>query len=123
MATRSPRVDALADATECRIPAVVNFAKTLMSDIQAVRNAVIERWSNGQTEGQINRLKTFKRAMFGRANIHRVAQGQIVATRRNRRTPSLRMALSSDSMTAARTTWAVAINLRGATATCWERRR
>jgi len=69
MATRCPRVDALADATECRIPAVVNFAKTLMSDIQAVRNAVIERWSNGQTEGQINRLKTFKRAMFGRANI------------------------------------------------------
>jgi len=27
-----------------------------------------ERWSNGQTEGQINRLKTLKRAMFGRAN-------------------------------------------------------
>jgi transposase len=39
-----------------------------MIDIQAVRNAVIERWSNGQTEGQINRLKTLKRAMFGRAN-------------------------------------------------------
>ena len=39
-----------------------------MIDIQAVRNAVIERWSNGQTEGQVNRLKTFKRAMFGRAN-------------------------------------------------------
>ena len=46
----------------------VNFAKTLMIDIQAVRNAVIERWSNGQTEGQINRLKTLKRAMFGRAD-------------------------------------------------------
>lgn len=24
-------------------------------------------WSNGQTEGQINRLKTLKRAMYGRA--------------------------------------------------------
>jgi hypothetical protein len=33
----------------------------------AVRNAVTERWSNGQTEGQINRLKTLKRAMYGRA--------------------------------------------------------
>jgi transposase len=39
-----------------------------MIDILAVRNAVIERWSNGQTEGQINRLKTLKRAMFGRAS-------------------------------------------------------
>ncbi len=58
----------LDDAKECGIPAVVNFAKTLMIDIQAVRNAVIERWSNGQTEGQINRLKTLKRAMFGRTN-------------------------------------------------------
>jgi transposase len=58
----------LDDAEECGIPAVVNFAKTLMIDIQVVRNAVIERWSNGQTEGQINRVKTLKRAMFSRAN-------------------------------------------------------
>ena len=57
----------LDDAKNCGIPAVVNFARTLMINIQAVRNAVIERWSNGQTEGQINRLKTLKRAMFGRA--------------------------------------------------------
>jgi transposase len=26
-------------------------------------------WSSGQAEGQINRLKTLKRAMFGRAGI------------------------------------------------------
>ena len=39
-----------------------------MVDIQAVRNAVIESRSNGQTEGQINRLKLLKRAMFGRAH-------------------------------------------------------
>jgi len=32
-----------------------------------MRNAIAERWSNGQTEGQINRLKTLKRAMYGRA--------------------------------------------------------
>ena len=25
------------------------------------------RWSNGQAEGQISRLKTLKRAMYGRA--------------------------------------------------------
>ena len=28
-----------------------------------------EPWSNGQTEGQINRLKTLKRAMYGRAGV------------------------------------------------------
>ena len=26
-------------------------------------------WSNGQTEGQINRLKTLKRQMYGRAGL------------------------------------------------------
>ena len=58
----------LDDAKDCGIPSIVNFARTLTIDIQAVRNAVIERWSNGQTEGQVNRLKTLKRAMFGRAD-------------------------------------------------------
>jgi transposase len=28
---------------------------------------VTETWSNGQTEGQINRLKTLLRSMYGRA--------------------------------------------------------
>jgi transposase len=32
-----------------------------------VRNAIDLRWSNGQAQGQINRLKTIKRAMYGRA--------------------------------------------------------
>ena len=31
-------------------------------DIEDVRNAVLELWSNGQTEGQINKLKTLERA-------------------------------------------------------------
>ncbi len=38
-------------------------------DLDAVRNAVTERWSNGQAEGQISRLKTLKRAMYGRAGV------------------------------------------------------
>jgi transposase len=45
------------------------FARTLRQDIEAVRNAVLQPWSNGQTEGQINRLKTLKRAMYGRAGV------------------------------------------------------
>ena len=34
-----------------------------------MRAALALDWSNGQTEGQINRLKTIKRQMYGRANL------------------------------------------------------
>lgn len=46
-----------------------SFARGLRSDQTAVAAALREPWSNGQTEGQINRLKTLKRQMYGRANI------------------------------------------------------
>jgi transposase len=45
------------------------FAQILRRDIDAVRNAVSQWWSNGQTEGQISKLKTLKRSMYGRAGI------------------------------------------------------
>ncbi|BDA83971.1 hypothetical protein Sa4125_15130 [Aureimonas sp. SA4125] len=35
----------------------------------AVRAAVTEPWSNGQTEGHVNRLKLVKRQMYGRAKL------------------------------------------------------
>jgi transposase len=43
------------------------FAKGIQSDFQAVNNAVITPYSNGQVEGQVNRLKNIKRRMYGRA--------------------------------------------------------
>ena len=45
------------------------FARGLAKDQTAVAAALTEPWSNGQTEGQINRLKLLKRSMYGRANI------------------------------------------------------
>jgi transposase len=57
----------LSDAVSSGIHAMRQFAATLRRDLAAVRNAISEPWSNGQTEGQINRLKTLKRAMYGRA--------------------------------------------------------
>ncbi len=45
------------------------FAKRLWADYDAVRAAVTLEWSSGQTEGQINRLKTIKRQMYGRAGL------------------------------------------------------
>jgi transposase len=59
----------LGEAHHSGIYALQRFAGTLQGDLDAVRNAVIEPWSNGQTEGQISRLKTMKRAMYGRAGI------------------------------------------------------
>ncbi len=44
------------------------FARSVRRGIDAVTNALAEEWSNGQTEGHINRLKTLKRAMYGRAS-------------------------------------------------------
>lgn len=44
-----------------------NFAKNLLKDYDAVNNAVITNISNGQVEGQVNRIKTIKRKMYGKA--------------------------------------------------------
>jgi transposase len=43
------------------------FATGLRQDYAAVRAALETHWSNGQTEGQVNRLKFIKRQMYGRA--------------------------------------------------------
>lgn len=51
----------------CEFGPVVRFAYGLQKDISAVRAAVETSWSNGQVEGQINRLKMIKRQMYGRA--------------------------------------------------------
>jgi transposase len=48
---------------------VGSFANGVERDIAAVRNAIISPWSNGQTEGQITKLKLIKRQMYGRAKI------------------------------------------------------
>jgi transposase len=55
------------DAIETGLAAIMRFASVLRRDIDAVKNAIELPWSNGQAEGQINRLKTLKRAMYGRA--------------------------------------------------------
>jgi transposase len=47
---------------------VHNFALSLRQDYAAVRAALETLWSNGQTEGQVNRLKFIKRQMYGRAS-------------------------------------------------------
>ena len=43
------------------------FARVLRRDLDAVKQAITSRWSNGPVEGHINRLKMIKRQMYGRA--------------------------------------------------------
>ena len=58
----------LEDVGKSGIGVLVSFAKGIKQDIAAVNNALSLPWSNGQTEGQVNRLKLIKRQMYGRAN-------------------------------------------------------
>ncbi len=58
----------LAEVRQSGIQDLINWANGLLTDESAVRNALSSNWSNGQTEGQINRLKTIKRQMYGRAD-------------------------------------------------------
>lgn len=47
----------LKKAEESKIRAITGFATKLKDDLDAVRNGVTYQWSNGQVEGQVNRLK------------------------------------------------------------------
>lgn len=53
---------------------VRRFAQSLRQDWLAVVEAVRQPWSQGQVEGQINRLKLVKRQMYGRANFDLLRQ-------------------------------------------------
>jgi transposase len=46
-----------------------SFANGLSDDWDAVKAAITDPWSNGQTEGQITKLKLVKRQMYGRAKL------------------------------------------------------
>jgi transposase len=60
-------VDWLGRAEASGVPELRGFAQGLRQDEAAVRAALTEAWSNGQVEGQVNRLKLIKRAGYGRA--------------------------------------------------------
>ena len=46
-----------------------SFASGIVQDQAAVKAALTEPWSNGQTEGQNTKLKLVKRQMYGRAGL------------------------------------------------------
>jgi transposase len=57
----------LFQAENSSIPEFVRLAASFRTDYAAVQAGLMSPWSNGQVEGQVNRLKLIKRQMFGRA--------------------------------------------------------
>jgi len=58
----------LVDAAGSGLPEVTAFAVKLRQDLAAVRAGLTLPWSQGQTEGQILKLKMLRRQMYGRGN-------------------------------------------------------
>mgnify|MGYP006270568371 CR=1 FL=1 len=72
------------DALDARLPKaeqglLSSSARGLRSDRATVVAALEEPWSNGYAEGQINRLKTLKRQMYGRAKLDLLKARMIAA--------------------------------------------
>ena len=59
----------LASTEAADVPELRTFAASLRQDQAAVQAAITEPWSNGPVEGHVNRLKTIKRSVYGRAGM------------------------------------------------------
>ncbi|TDP43585.1 transposase [Zavarzinia compransoris] len=57
-----------------------SFANGVIKDRAAVTAAITSPWSNGQTEGQITKLKLVKRQTYGRGNLDLLQARVIGAT-------------------------------------------
>ncbi len=69
----------LTHAERSGVPEFREFARVMRRDHAAVAAALSAEWSNGQTEGQITRLKSVKRQMYGRAGFGLLKQ-RVLAT-------------------------------------------
>ena len=70
----------LETAAESGVAQLKTFAEGLRRDYTEVKAALELPWSNGQTEGQVNKLKLIKRQMYGRANFDLLRQRVLLAT-------------------------------------------
>ena len=57
----------MTQAVRCGIPELKSFVTGIEQDYDAVHAALRLPWSQGITEGKVNKLKTLKRVMYGRA--------------------------------------------------------
>ena len=71
--------DWMRDAIQSQVGELQSFAAGLQRDGAAVRAALQLPYSNGQVEGQVNRLKFIKRMGYGRANFDLLRQRVLAA--------------------------------------------
>ena len=64
----------LSDAEASEVKEIRQFAYKVRQDEAAVRAGCTLPWSNGQTEGQVTKLKAIKRSMYGRAKFDLLRQ-------------------------------------------------
>ncbi|MCL1691916.1 transposase [Elizabethkingia anophelis] len=56
------------NAMNSGIKEIFHFAKSLLTEYQSIENSINLPWTNGPVEGFVNKLKTIKRQMYGRAS-------------------------------------------------------
>jgi hypothetical protein len=59
----------ISHATSSTFPELRGFAAGLLRDLDAVIAGVTDAWRSGAVEGTVNRIKTIKRQMHGRAKL------------------------------------------------------
>ena len=62
------------------VPELKAFAIKLSQDKEAVLAAMVLPYSQGQTEGQVNKLKLIKRSMYGRGKFDMLRQRVLYAS-------------------------------------------
>jgi transposase len=68
----------LEEAKTSGIKELQSLATGIYRDFDAVRAALATKYSNGQTEGKVNKLKCIKRQMYGRANFDLLRQRMLL---------------------------------------------
>ncbi|WP_317797393.1 ISL3 family transposase [Actinoplanes sichuanensis] len=69
----------ITQARSSGVAQLAGFADGLIKDYDAVRNGLTLHWSSGAVEGNVCRLKTIKRQMYGRANFDLLRRRVILA--------------------------------------------
>ena len=80
MIRRKSEADLLPWIEEGGASLIASFVNGVARNIAAVRAAIVTAWSNGQTEGQITKLKLVKRQMYGRGKID-LLQARLIGAR------------------------------------------
>jgi transposase len=69
----------MSETEEAGIPELKAFVVKLRQDIEAVVAAMVMPYSQGQTEGRVNKLKLIKRSMYGRGKFDLLRQRVLYA--------------------------------------------